>query len=85
MLAGLAFRAEAATDRVTVRPADKGGALINPGRGWVIVYYDNALSHYGNREEPHNTLEDFPGLSVAYLQLAWGYIEPGEGEVSSLD
>ena len=37
ILAGLAVRAEAATDRVTVRPADNGDALINPGMGWVII------------------------------------------------
>ena len=66
--------------RVTAYPVDNGEALINPGMGWVHHYYDNTLSHYGNREEPHDTLQDFPGLSVIYLRLAWGYIEPEQGK-----
>ena len=68
------------SQRVTVHPQDSGEALVNPAMGWVIFYYDNALSHYGNREEPHDTLQDFPGLSVVYLRLAWGYLEPEKGK-----
>ena len=63
-----------------VRPADNGEALINPCMGWVHHYYDNTLAHYGNREKPHDTLQDFLGLSVIYLRLAWGYIEPEQGK-----
>jgi hypothetical protein len=66
-------------DRVVVRPADTGEALRNPAMGWVLHYYDNALSHYGNREAPHDTLDDFPGLTVVYLRLAWGFLEPEKG------
>ena len=67
-------------ERVVVRPPDNSEALINPRMGWVHHYYDNTLAHYGNREEPHDTLQDFPGLSVIYLRLAWGYIEPEQGK-----
>jgi hypothetical protein len=85
-LAGLAVamgaqvRAFAAGERVAVHPVDIGEALINPGMGWVHHYYDNTLANYGNREEPQDTLQDFPGLSVIYLRLAWGYIEPEQGK-----
>jgi hypothetical protein len=66
--------------RVVVHPTDNGEALVSPDMGWVLFYYDNSLGHYGNREEPHDTLEDFPGLSVVYLRLAWGYLEPQKGQ-----
>ena len=84
-LSGMAAGAPAASSpsqsqRVVVRPADNGEALINPCMGWVLHFYDNTLACYGNREEPHDTLEDFPGLSVAYFRLAWGYIEPEKGK-----
>jgi hypothetical protein len=76
ILAVLAGQSPAAeTERIVVRPADNNEALLNPCMGWVLHYYDNTLSLYGNREEPHDTLQDFPGLSVVYLRLAWGYIE----------
>ena len=35
-----AVPAQAATDVVVV-PEDNGAALINPGMGWVMHYYDN--------------------------------------------
>lgn len=70
----------AGAPRVTVRPVDNGAALVNPCMGWVLHYYDNSLAVYGNREEPDDTLPDFPGLSVVYLRLAWGYIEPEHGK-----
>ena len=34
LLAGALARAEA--DRITVRPADTGAALVNPGMGWTF-------------------------------------------------
>ena len=69
------------SSRVVVRPADNGAALVNPDMGWVIFYYDNGLSRYGNREEPQDTLADFPGLSVVYFRLGWGYLEPEQGRI----
>jgi hypothetical protein len=81
ILAVLAGQSPAAeTERVVVRPADNGEALVNPSIGWVLHYYDNSLAYYGNREEPHDTLRDFPGLSVIYLRLAWGYLEAEKGK-----
>lgn len=65
---------------VIVRPADNGEALLNPGMGWVLHYYDNSLSAYGAREKPTDTLADFPGLGVVYFRLAWSYLEPDAGQ-----
>ncbi|MGC8785535.1 MAG: DUF4832 domain-containing protein [Armatimonadota bacterium] len=64
---------------VTVRPPDTGEALVNPGMGWVLHYYDNIPENYGSRLEPSDTVDDFPGLSVVYLRIPWSYIEPEEG------
>ena len=72
----LAASTAGAPTNLVVHPADNGEALLNPGMGWVLHYYDNSLSVYGNREEPNDTLQDFPGLSVAYFRLAWNYLEP---------
>jgi hypothetical protein len=65
--------------RTTVRLEDTGEALVNPGMGWVLHYYDNSLTNYGSRLAPSDTLTDFPGLSTIYLRLAWAYLEPEEG------
>ena len=78
-LIGAAPEAVAATN-IVIQPADSGEALLNPGMGWVLHYYDNALSVYGTREEPNDTLQDFPGLSVVYFRLAWNYLEPEQGK-----
>jgi hypothetical protein len=64
---------------VTVRPDDTGEALVNPGMGWVLHYYDNVPENYGSRLEPSDTVDDFPGLAVVYLRIPWSYIEPQEG------
>lgn len=64
---------------VTVQPRDTGEALVNPGMGWVLHYYDNIPQNYGSRLEPSDTVDDFPGLSVVYLRIPWSYIEPEEG------
>jgi hypothetical protein len=67
------------TDNVVVRPVDPGTALDNPGMGWVFHYYDNGIRNYGSRLEPSDTVDEFPGLTVVYLRLAWSYLEPEEG------
>ncbi|MCX5674052.1 MAG: DUF4832 domain-containing protein [Planctomycetota bacterium] len=71
--------APAEGERVTVRPADTGAALENPGMGWVLHFYDNVPAHYGSRLAPSDTVDDFPGLTVVYLRIPWSYIEPEEG------
>ena len=63
----------------TVDLQDNGQILCNPMMGWVHHHYDNSISNYGGRLAPADTLEDFPGLSVVYLRLAWSYLEPSEG------
>jgi hypothetical protein len=75
-----AHLAGAQSGRVVVRPVDTGGALINPGMGWVLHYYDNLLTQFGNYADPQDTHDFFPGMSVAYFRLAWGYIEPEKGK-----
>ena len=62
-----------------VRPADNGAALVNPGMGWVLHFYDNVPANYGSRLEPTDTVDDFPGLAVVYLRIPWSYLEPQEG------
>lgn len=62
-----------------VNPKDTGQALVNPGMGWVCHYYDNSLTNYGSRLEPSDTVDEFPGLSVIYMRLAWAYLQPAEG------
>ena len=66
-------------DRVVVQPVDPGTALDNPGMGWVFHYYDNSIQRYGSRLAASDTVDDFPGLTVVYLRLAWAYLEPEEG------
>ena len=63
----------------TVRPADNGAALANPGMGWVFHYYDNVPAHYGSKLAPSDTLDSWPGLSVVYLRIPWSFVEPAEG------
>ncbi len=64
--------------RIVVRPEDTGEALLNPGMGWVFHHYDNSIRGYGPPLGDHYAGEDFPGLSVAYLRLAWSYLQPEE-------
>ena len=40
---GVSFGVSAAT----VRPADDGRALSNPGMGWTMHYYSNVPQNYG--------------------------------------
>lgn len=79
MIGALMMTMLTATSTQMVRPADNGAALDNPGMGWVLHYYDNAISCYGTRLEPSDTVDDFPGLTTIYLRLAWSHIEPEEG------
>lgn len=64
----------------TVRPADDGRALVNPGMGWTMHYYSNIPRNYGSSLEPGDSAEWFPGCSVVYLRLPWAYLEPEEGK-----
>ncbi|MDQ3813009.1 MAG: DUF4832 domain-containing protein [Armatimonadota bacterium] len=64
---------------VTVRPADTGAALENPGMGWVFHHYDNSINGYGPPLGPAYDGREFPGLTVVYLRLAWSHLEPAEG------
>lgn len=66
-------------ETVTVRPADDGRALVNPGMGWTMHFYSNIPANYGSKLEPSDTLEDFPGLSTVYLRVPWAFVEPQEG------
>ena len=66
-------------EMVTVRPADSGAELINPGMGWVLHYYDNVPTNYGSKLAPSDTLDSWPGLSVIYLRIPWSYVELAEG------
>ena len=65
---------------ITVRPEDKGEALVNPDMGWTMHFYSNIPENYGSKLEPSDTLEDFPGLSTVYLRVPWAFVEPKEGE-----
>ena len=65
---------------ITVRPVDTGVALCNPGMGWVFHHFDNSLNGYGKSLGPGPVGKEFPGLTVAYLRLAWAHLEPTEGE-----
>ncbi len=67
-------------DWTSVTLEDTGEALINPGMGWVLHFYDNAPYQYGSKLEPSDTVDDFPGLSVVYLRIAWSFLEPEEGK-----
>ena len=79
---GFAAGSSLASDKedVTVRPADNGAELVNPGMGWVLHYYDNLPAHYGSKLLPSDTLDDWPGLTVNYLRIPWSFIEPEEGK-----
>ena len=80
MIAAAAMAAAPADpERTTVRPSDTGAALENPGMGWVLHFYDNVPANYGSRLAASDTVDDFPGLGVAYLRIPWSYIEPEEG------
>ncbi|BCM89017.1 hypothetical protein IAD21_00859 [Abditibacteriota bacterium] len=66
-------------DAVEVRPVDNGTALENPDMGWVFHHYDNSIGGYGPPLGSAYDGHEFPGLTVAYLRLAWSHLEPKEG------
>ncbi len=68
------------TNHVIVHPPDTGEALVNPGMGWTLHFYSNFIENYGSKLEPSDTLDDWPGLSVIFLRVPWGFLEPKEGE-----
>lgn len=70
----------ATNETITVRPADTGEALVNPGMGWTLQFYSNLIENYGSKLEPSDTLDDWPGLSVIYLRVPWSFLEPKEGQ-----
>jgi hypothetical protein len=75
----LAAGSSAEEKTTTVHPQDTGVALVNAGMGWVLHHYDNSPFNYGGRLERSDTVDDFPGVSVIYLRIAWSYLEPQEG------
>jgi hypothetical protein len=72
--------AHAESQRVVVSPQDNEKVLTNPGMGWMFHHYDNSLKIYTSSLQPSDTVEEFPGVSVVYLRLAWSYLEPQEGQ-----
>ena len=64
---------------ITACPEDTGETLENPSMGWVFHHFDNSIRQYGPPLGPSYAGEGFPGLSVAYLRLAWSYLEPEDG------
>lgn len=69
-----------AADAATVRLADDGRALVNPGMGWTMHYYSNIPSNYGSLLKPGDSCAWFPGCSTVYLRIPWAYLEPEEGK-----
>jgi len=65
--------------RIGVEPMDHGLALVNPQMGWTMHFYSNRIANYGSKLAPHDTLDDFPGLSCVYLRVPWSFLEPEEG------
>ena len=69
-----------AGQQTTFQPQDNGQALVNPGMGWTLHFYSNAIENYGSKLEPSDTLDDWPGLSTIYLRVPWSFLEPQEGQ-----
>ena len=79
VLAACVVTAAATGLSATVRPADDGRALVNPGMGWTMHYYSNVPRNYGSTIESGDAMAWFPGCSVCYLRIPWAYLEPEEG------
>lgn len=71
--------APTAAELVRVHPQDTGEALVNPQMGWTMHFYSNYIENYGSKLAPSDTLDDWPGLSAAYLRVPWSFLEPEEG------
>jgi len=54
---------------VTVRPEDTGEALVNPGMGWVLHYYDNIHENYGSRRLVYVSVGTVTGTPEIALPL----------------
>jgi len=78
MLCALCVAANEPSERTVVHPKDNGEALENPSMGWVFHHFDNSIHQYGPPLGPSYCGQGFPGLNVAYLRLAWSYLEPEE-------
>ncbi|HNQ74430.1 MAG TPA: DUF4832 domain-containing protein [Verrucomicrobiota bacterium] len=76
----LGVRLCAGPTNCVVEPRDTGAALVNPGMGWTFHFFSNLLENYGSKLAPSDTLDDWPGLSVVYLRVPWGFLEPEEGK-----
>lgn len=63
--------------RVVIKPEDTGAVLSNPGMGWILEYYGDAL--HSEERAPSDTLAEFPGLSVVDFRVPWAHLEPEEG------
>ena len=74
-----ALVAMSGSGEVIAEPVDDGRALVNPGMGWVMHYYDNG-ARYGTTIATGDDLRWFPGCSVVYLRLPWAHLEPEEGK-----
>ncbi|MBE0540034.1 MAG: DUF4832 domain-containing protein [Verrucomicrobia bacterium] len=57
---------------------DAERALANPHKGWYHHYPDNHINKYEIARDAD--LREFPGMDHLYLRLAWGYLEPREGQ-----
>jgi hypothetical protein len=68
-----------AAEQQVVSLQDNGKALLNPGMGWVFHYYDDKLEEYGRQLPKGDTLNDFPGMAVAYMRLPWSLVEAERG------
>lgn len=79
LLASLAA-AQPEVERVVVRPADTGEALVNPDMGWNVYFYSNVPTNYGSHLEPSDTVDYFPGVSTVMMRIPWAMIEPEEGK-----
>ena len=44
--------------------------------GCILYYYDDDLREFGSSLERSDSLDDFPGISVVYMRLAWSLVEP---------
>ena len=78
LLCSTVLPAAAQSRRMTVRPADTGAALVNPGMGWQFHHFDNNITTYSVDLKPSDGVREFPGVGSVYIRLAWSYIEPRE-------
>lgn len=65
-------RVPAPPPAVTVRPAENGDVLYNPGMGFADF-------HFGAGWEKPPSPEEYPPTTVAYFRWTWDELEPSEG------